>query len=73
MHITALAPEYISEEDISSEGATEEEKALLKSQCLLNQSFVKDASITIGDYLNSLAAKFGERIVIKRFSRFSLD
>lgn len=73
MHITALAPEYISEEDITKKEMSVEEKEMLKNQCLLNQAFVKDSSVTIRDYLNSLAAKFGEKIVIKRFSRFSLD
>ena len=74
MHITALAPEYVSEDEIpQEEKSSKEAEEILKSKCLLNQAFVKDSSLTIENYLTNLAAKFGEKIVIKRFCRFSLD
>ncbi|MCK4994790.1 MAG: translation elongation factor Ts [Candidatus Omnitrophica bacterium] len=40
--------------------------------CLLEQPFVKDDKIKIKDYLNSIIAKIGENIKIRRFSRFQL-
>ncbi len=40
--------------------------------CLLEQPFVKDNEKTITDLLNSLIAKLGENISIKRFVRFRL-
>lgn len=38
--------------------------------CLLDQPFVKDSDITVGQLLTNLIAKIGENIVIRRFSRF---
>ncbi|MBI4600289.1 elongation factor Ts [Candidatus Uhrbacteria bacterium] len=40
--------------------------------CLLNQLFIKDDSQTVEQYLTSMIAKIGEKIEIRRFSRFSL-
>ena len=40
--------------------------------CLLEQPFVKDASMTVHGLLTSKIAKMGENIVIKRFVRFQL-
>jgi len=39
---------------------------------LLEQPFVKDPDITIGELLTEKIAKIGENIVISRFSRFEL-
>jgi elongation factor Ts len=38
--------------------------------CLLNQTFVKDPSKTIQQYLNETIATIGEKITIRRFVRF---
>lgn len=38
--------------------------------CLLDQPFVKDPDITVGELLTDLIAKIGENIVIRRFARF---
>ncbi len=40
--------------------------------CLLEQPFVKDAALTIRDYLSSIVGKIGENIVIRRFTRYQL-
>ena len=40
--------------------------------CLLEQPFVKNPEITIGDYLKEQIAKFGENIVIRRFHRYRI-
>lgn len=40
--------------------------------CLLNQPFIKDDSQTVEQYLTSMIAKIGEKIEIRKFSRFSL-
>ena len=39
---------------------------------LLEQPFIKDQDITIRDLLTSAIAKFGENIVVKRFTRYRL-
>ncbi|HUV49417.1 MAG TPA: translation elongation factor Ts [Anaerolineae bacterium] len=43
-----------------------------KDNCLMSQAYVRDPNITIEDLLNSLIAKIGENITIKRFVRFQL-
>lgn len=42
----------------------------LKENCLMNQVYVRDSSLTITDLLNETVAKIGENITIKRFVRF---
>ena len=39
---------------------------------LLEQKYVKDPDKTVQDYLNELIAKIGEKIFIRRFTRFQL-
>jgi len=64
---------------------TDEFKELVKNICLhitasnpadekelLTQPFVKDESITVGEYVKSYIAKLGENIVISRFCRMEL-
>lgn len=43
-----------------------------KENCLMNQQYVKDPDKTIADYLNEVIAKTGEKITVKRFSRFQI-
>lgn len=43
-----------------------------KENCLLNQAYVRDPNVTISDLINSLIAKIGENITIKRFVRFQV-
>jgi len=38
----------------------------------LEQPFIKDTSVTIGDYLANLLAKFSENISVRRFVRYQL-
>jgi elongation factor Ts len=40
--------------------------------CLLEQPFVKDPDVTIGELLTEKIAKIGENIVISRFVLFEL-
>lgn len=40
--------------------------------CLLEQNFVKNPDITINDYLNQTVAKIGEKINIRRFTRYQM-
>ena len=43
-----------------------------KEVCLLDQPFIKDESRIIRDIVNETVAKLGERVIVKRFSRFEL-
>ena len=43
-----------------------------KDNCLIHQPYIKDPNVIISDLLNSLIAKIGENITIKRFVRFQV-
>jgi elongation factor Ts len=47
-------------------------KKFFQESCLINQQYVRNPDITIGDLLNDVIAKIGENIVIRRFARFQL-
>lgn len=74
MHIAASAPVYVKKEDIppTEAAGTPNIEEYAQQCCLMNQAYVKDAKITVGDYLKDMVAQTGENIVIKRFMRFSL-
>jgi len=44
----------------------------IKEICLLDQPFVKDQDITVGQLVQQKIAKFGENISVRRFLRFEL-
>jgi len=78
MQVASQQPLCLSKDQLSSThlddakqaGKTAEQFA--KEACLLEQSFIKDASQTVSQYLTSLIGKTGEHIVIRRFVRFTL-
>ncbi|MCD6583272.1 MAG: elongation factor Ts [Candidatus Omnitrophica bacterium] len=74
MHIAAADPKYLDKEDIPKEElkVVNNIEEYAKSHCLLQQPFIKDNSLTVGDYLNQVISQTGENIVIRRFVRFSL-
>lgn len=74
MHIAACAPKYIKKEDVPADvlAAETDPEAFVKEKCLLHQAYVKDASLTIQDYLNTLVAKLGENLFIHRFCRYKV-
>jgi len=74
MQIAASSPSYIKKEDVPDEVLKHEKskEEYYKNNCLLEQVFVKDPSLTIKDYLGSIVAKIGENIVIRRFIRYKI-
>ncbi len=74
MQIAASSPKYIKKEDVPMDALKNhaDRESFLKANCLLEQPFIKDPSLTIQDYLNSLIAKIGENIFISRFVRFKV-
>lgn len=66
-HVAAMNPQYLRKEEAGR--ATPEE---LRTLCLLEQPFVRDAGVTVIDLLNALAAKTGEHVVVRRFVRFAV-
>ena len=61
----AKKPENIIEKML--EGRLNKE---LKEFCLVDQSYVKDADMTVGQYLASVSKLVGTSVTIKRFVRF---
>jgi elongation factor Ts len=47
-------------------------KKFFEDSCLLNQAYVRNPDITVGDLLNELIARIGENISVKRFVRFQV-
>ncbi|GAC1633633.1 MAG: translation elongation factor Ts [Candidatus Acidiferrum sp.] len=43
-----------------------------EENCLYEQHFIKDESVTIGEMVTNAIAKLGENITIRRFSRFKV-
>ncbi len=74
MQIVACNPAYIKKEDVPADilAAEKDKELFYKNNCLLDQPFVKDPSITIKDYLGSLIAKFAENITIHKFTRYKI-
>lgn len=76
MHIAAAAPIYIKEDDVPQEELSAmtaaEAKAFLKEKILVNQAYIRDDSVSVGQLLTDLIAKTGENVVIRRFVRFEL-
>lgn len=74
MQIVACCPSYIRKEDVPNDvmQSQKDKELFYKTNCLLEQPFIKDPGITIKDYLGSLIAKFNENIVIRRFIRYKI-
>jgi elongation factor Ts len=67
MQVAALAPKYISEEEIKEDEETDPKEA-----CLLAQPYIKDPTRTVKDIIVETVAKVGENIRVGRFIRYEL-
>lgn len=47
-------------------------KKYFAEKCLMDQPFVKNPDITVGEYIKENIAKLGENIVVRRFARLAL-
>ncbi len=68
MQVAATNPEFLSESDITEEAKT---RGVDKERVLLEQPFIKDPQLTVRDLVNLLVQKFGEKVEVRRFVRFS--
>ena len=62
-----MSPQFVYLDDDSDSGEGDNEDL-----CLVEQNFIKDQSIKVKDVVSEVAARVGENIRIKRFSRFSI-
>jgi elongation factor Ts len=67
MQVAALAPKYISEDEIK-----EGEEIDPKEACLLSQPYIKDPTRTVKDIIVETIARVGENIRVRRFIRYEL-
>ena len=67
MQVAAMSPQFVYLDDDSDSGEGDNEDL-----CLVEQNFIKDQSIKVKDVVSEVAARVGENIRIKRFSRFSI-
>ena len=67
MQVAAMAPVYLDRDDI--EEGDERPPAQV---ALLNQSFIKNNSSSVGETVRELAAKVGENVRIIRFNRLAV-
>jgi elongation factor Ts len=67
MQVAALAPKYITEEEVK-----EGEEIDPKEACLLAQPYIKDPTKTVKDIIVETIAKVGENIRVRRFVRYEL-
>lgn len=67
MQVAAMAPKYISEEEVPEGADIEPSEA-----CLLLQPYIKDPTRTVKDIIVETIAKVGENIRVRRFNRYEL-
>jgi elongation factor Ts len=74
MQVVAATPEYIAKEDVPQEvlDGVKDADQFIKQACLMEQSFIKDSKMLIGDYLKEVVSQSGENVVIRRFVRFAV-
>lgn len=72
------AAEAVFKEEVKDKPADMQEKILegkmksyFKDQVLLEQAYIKDDSKTIRDLITEASQKFGERVEVSKFARFS--
>jgi elongation factor Ts len=70
MQVAATDPKYISKEDASEESDGGDTN--ISEKILLEQTFIKDPSLQVGQLVDSYVQKFGEKITISRFNRYSI-
>jgi elongation factor Ts len=67
MQVAAMAPQFISKEEVSEGTDIEPQTA-----CLLLQPDIKDPDKSVQDIITETIAKVGENIKVSRFARFEL-
>jgi elongation factor Ts len=65
MHVSATDPQFLKADE---SGAAENSEGVL-----LNQPFIKNPEVTITNLLQAATQKFGEKIEISRFTRYSVS
>jgi len=67
MQVAAIPPQFISQDE-----ASEVDELDPQADCLLQQAYIKDPTLSVQDVINQTIARVGENIKVSRFSRFAL-
>lgn len=67
LQVVGMNPDYLDSSDMDADDKRDPEQV-----CLLLQPFIRDDSKVIKDMVTELAARVGENVVVRRFSRFEL-
>lgn len=67
MQVAAMSPAYVNAEEIPQGSDLDPASAVL-----MQQAFIKDATLTIKDLVNQTISKTGENIKISRFVRYEV-
>jgi elongation factor Ts len=67
LQVAGASPKYLAKEDVPADSDEDP-----KTVALLEQPYLRDESMTMGELLTQTIAKTGENIRIKRFARFEL-
>jgi elongation factor Ts len=70
--LTAKAKEQGKKDDMIPKIVDGQIKKWLSENCLLEQAYVKNPDLKVGDYHKETIAKTGENMVVRRFVRFEL-
>ena len=68
MHATATNPEFLKAEDVPAGS-----EAVKNGAVLLDQPFIKNSEVTITNLIQGAVQKFGEKIELSRFVRYSVS
>ena len=67
MQVAAMSPRYVDKDSVPD---GEDEAA--PEELLLDQAYIRDPSITVQELIAQTAARTGENVRVRRFSRFAL-
>ena len=67
MQVAAMSPRFVDSESVPE--GTDDVK---DEELLLEQDYIREPGVKIGELIKQLSAKTGENIVVSRFSRFEL-
>src|SRR6267142_2209858 len=72
LHVASARPLAVRVEDVPADVVERERKKFFQENVLLEQPFVKDDKVTVGDLVKGLSGKTGEKVEVRRFARFEL-
>ncbi len=78
MQVTASAPRWVRREDVPADALAAERPAyasddtFFAATCLLDQPYIRDEKRAVRDLLNEVGVKTGERVDVRRFTRYEL-